>query len=148
MLPRARSGGLVVEHVEGELVVYDRERHRAHCLNASAARLWRACDGRRDVKALAAALGLSPPVVAHGLRQLSDAHLLEAAVRPRVLWSRRHFVRRFGVALVPAVVTVLAPRAAQAASCVGLGGVCKKRQDCCPGLVCTGLGHKTCNPAV
>ena len=37
MKPRARTEGLVVTELPDELLVYDLERHRAHCLNPTAA---------------------------------------------------------------------------------------------------------------
>src|SRR5207247_8926846 len=52
--PMARSEGLVVEQLDGEVLIYDLERHRAHCLNEASALVWRACDGTRPVPELAA----------------------------------------------------------------------------------------------
>ena len=37
MKPRARTEGLVVTELPDELLVYDLERHRAYCLNPTAA---------------------------------------------------------------------------------------------------------------
>ena len=36
MKPMRRTEGLVVKELEDEVLVYDLERHRAHCLNAPA----------------------------------------------------------------------------------------------------------------
>ncbi len=38
--PRSRTEGLVVRQAGEELLVYDLERHRAHCLNRAAAIVW------------------------------------------------------------------------------------------------------------
>ena len=48
-LPLARSEGLLVEELGDETLVYDRESHEAHCLNRSAALVWRHCDGTTTV---------------------------------------------------------------------------------------------------
>src|SRR5439155_9074412 len=54
--PHARKRDLIVKRVEGELLVYDTERHRAHSLAPLLAALWKRCDGKTTVAALAAAL--------------------------------------------------------------------------------------------
>jgi Coenzyme PQQ synthesis protein D (PqqD) len=80
--PLARRDGLVVKTVGGEVLVYDLERARAHSLNALAAAIWRGCDGRRPVAALAAAVRAETGVpvtaaaVEYGLAALGRARLL------------------------------------------------------------------------
>ena len=37
-----------------------RGTHRAHCLSATAARVWRACDGKRKADGLGLKIGLDP----------------------------------------------------------------------------------------
>src|SRR2546428_7062431 len=72
--PRQRRDGLVVQELPEETLVYDLERHKAHCLEAVAAAVWEACDGHRTVEQIAAraakrigrrgpgeAAGLAPP---------------------------------------------------------------------------------------
>jgi hypothetical protein len=53
MKPVARRNGLVVRDLADEVVVYDKERHEAHCLNGTAATVFRNADGRRSVSDLA-----------------------------------------------------------------------------------------------
>ena len=53
-LLKARSEGIITKEVEGEVLIYDRARDRAHCLNESAAAIWKLCDGRRSVGEIAA----------------------------------------------------------------------------------------------
>jgi hypothetical protein len=139
MHPRARSAELIVRRLEDEVVVYDRRRHRAHCLNRSAAEVLGACDGRRTPREIGRLLGLSMELVWTALTALSKAQLLEApvAVPPRAP-SRRQALKAAGV-LVPAVLTVLAPATAEAAqSCLDLNKNCQKNHPppCCPGLTC------------
>ena len=144
--PRARSGGLLVRELDGEVLVYDLERHRAVCLNAAAAAVWRRCDGRTDVPALVHAL----PGEAGGeegvwlaLEQLArDRLLADAVVRPagaaRV--TRRELIRRLGLAAaatLPLVTSVVAPTPAQAASCLPGGQPCTSSLQCCS-AVCSG----------
>jgi hypothetical protein len=58
--PRARSQDLIVEELIDEVLVYDTERDKAHCLNSTAARVWKQCDGRSTAAQIARRL-LTPP---------------------------------------------------------------------------------------
>ena len=40
MLPKARQEQLTVRELPDETVVYDLARHKAHCLNPTAALIW------------------------------------------------------------------------------------------------------------
>ena len=53
MKPRVRRAGLIVRELPEEVVVYDRERHQAHCLNPAAALVFQLADGHRSVTQLA-----------------------------------------------------------------------------------------------
>jgi hypothetical protein len=144
MKPRARVEALVIEELDGETLVYDLQRDEAHCLNATAARVWRYCDGRTSVHQLAARLGreLGEPihddVVWLALRQLDEARLLRD---PLVLpagrsTSRRSVLRRLSLAagLAPVVLSIVAPEAVEGASCSDATG----RPNGCP---CTNAGQ-------
>lgn len=155
MKPRAREEGIVVRELSDETLVYDLERHRAHCLNASAARVWRLCNGNRSVEEIAAQLagelkGDANEVVWLALDQLGRARLLchrmtRSASGPRR--SRRDVVRRLGLAaaLLPAVASILAPTAAEAAACSAAAGTMSRPAGCpcttnpdCQSNMCSG----------
>jgi hypothetical protein len=124
--PRVRSEALLLQELPDETLVYDQRAHRAHCLNRIAAEVFRLADGSRSVPELAEALGekvgsREPELVWAALDELGRADLLEQApaqaVAPR---SRRAALRRLGLgALLPTVISVLAPTPAEAlATCV------------------------------
>lgn len=48
-LPIARNEGLVIQEMPDEILVYDLETNKAHCLNETAAFVWKACDGRNSI---------------------------------------------------------------------------------------------------
>src|SRR5262245_37714441 len=75
--PTARSEDLVIEEVEDEVLVYDAKKQQAHCLTPAAAKVWRACDGTKDVRALAESLALSVDDVTRALEMLDGVELLE-----------------------------------------------------------------------
>ena len=55
-LPRARKNGLVIKELPHETLVYDLERDEAHCLNQTAAQVWKRCDGKTTVAKMAGLL--------------------------------------------------------------------------------------------
>ncbi len=129
MNPQARKDRLVIEELPEETLIYDQERHKAHCLNRTAAFVWGRCDGQPSVAGLAKALADELGIPAGGetvrlaLDRLGRAHLLEqreSAGTGTPRYSRRHVVRtlaKLGFA-VPMVVSIVSPRSAQAASCI------------------------------
>jgi hypothetical protein len=149
----ARTSDVVVKTLGDEVLVYDLPRHRAHSLNAVAAAVWRACDGARDVPALAAAAeattGQPVPLdaVRFALQELGRARLLIRPVASTGL-TRRELIRRLGTAAavaLPLVTSVVAPTAAQAQSCLDNGDPCTGSAQCC-GPLCTGQGGCECSP--
>jgi hypothetical protein len=141
-IPAARSDRLVVQNLADEVLVYDLERHKAHCLNQTAAAVWRNCDGRTTVAEMIPRLqqDLAAPVdgavVWSAVAQLGKARLLTGEVRPAGDaggMSRREAMRLLGVAAVtlPLVTTILAPRASAAVSCLPSGAPCNQSSDCC-----------------
>lgn len=148
-LPKARKEELVLQEVEGELLVYDLRSNQAHCLNETAALVFRRCDGQSTVAEVSAQLrardaALDEEALTLALSELARAGLLEEPVG----LSRREFTRRAGLAaaLLPAVVTMLAPTAAEAASCRQVNQRCDNTSSaqCCAGLVCV---NSRCVPA-
>ena len=146
--PRARTEGLLVEELPHEMLVYDTERHKAHCLNPTAALVWKYCDGRTTVQEIARLLAktldasVDEDVVWCALNQLEKDHLLEEKIEWPVnveRISRRTLVRRIGIAaiLLPLVTTISAPTAEASASCGMLCGAgCPAGCTCCPDGVC------------
>ena len=149
--PRARSEGLVVEQLDDETLVYDTDRHKAHCLNGPSATIWRACDGTRTEAELTSILAKSYPgsdadATAYALRQLAERRLLEPPAEPLAPRgvTRRELVRKAaigGLALglsVPVIKSIVAPTPAHAFSCVPTGGGCSSSAQCCSGVCFAG----------
>jgi len=148
LTPKARKERLVTRELPEELLVYDLDRHKASCLNRMAMATWRRCDGQATVPEIAEALRgelgipVDEPAVWLALERLSRAYLLE---EPVVLppwtegYSRREWVASIGrvsAVLVPAVVSILSPMAASAASGISITA-CSARPDAsCGGTPC------------
>ena len=146
-VPRARQEGLLVQELPDELLVYDRIRHQAHCLNQTAALVWKYCDGTTNINQLTRILSnetdstVDEEFVFLAFDQLAKAHLLQGEQRK---WpetsgiSRREVIRRIGTAAavaLPLVSSITAPEAVQAATCTVSGGACTTSAQCCT-LVC------------
>lgn len=147
-LPLARQDGLLVTQLEsGEMVVYDRQRDRVHCLNPTLVSIWKACDGSTSVADLCGelqrSLGLPPDeaILSLGLGELKTAHLLQEYDQvPEV--SRREALRRLGVgaaALLPLLTTVVAPTPAQAGTGLPPGSSCTSGYQCRSGICVGGV---------
>jgi hypothetical protein len=129
MLPEAMifPRRIATAHVEGldeEVCIYDWARQQVHSLNATAAFVWERCDGSHSIADITAELGVgmeaveADALVILAVDQLSAAHLLEESELDRGAVSRRELLRRLGrtAVLLPAITSIAAPAAAQAAS--------------------------------
>jgi len=148
-LPKARRNKLVIQELPDEVLVYDQERDKAHCLNQTAALVWKKCDGQTDVPAIASRLTseLQAPVdermVWFALDQLGRDSLLETPVMAPAFMSgmtRRQMVRTMGLAAaiaVPVITSILVPTKAHAVSCVANGQPCPGGPTTCCSAVCS-----------
>lgn len=148
--PKMRADALVVDELADEVLVYDLERHEAHCLNPTAALVWKYCDGKTTVPEIARRLqrDLDQPcneeLVWLALRQLDQTNLLEEPLKmppPLAGLSRRDMMRALGIAAVvavPVVTSIVAPTAAEAATCLPKGATCSSTIACCSPLGCNG----------
>ncbi|HEV2829923.1 MAG TPA: PqqD family protein [Pyrinomonadaceae bacterium] len=145
-LPRLRAHALVVHDLPDEVLVYDQERDQAHCLNQTAALVWRACDGKLTPLEIARKLtaeldtAISEEVVLLALAQLEKFRLLERSKihsSQYAVISRRQMVRTLGVAVaLPVITSIVAPTPAQAATCIPTNAPCSPSVLCCSPLGC------------
>ena len=149
-LPKAREKGLIVQELTDEVVVYDLDRDKAHCLNQWAAAVWKLCDGHTTPAGIARLLEktstgpVSDEFVWLALEELGRGHLLEESLSGVRRISRREAVRRIGLGAaitLPIVVSITAPTAVEAATCVPRGGFCNTSAQCCTGF-CNTVQHK------
>ena len=145
--PTARNNGLVVQEMPDEVLVYDLDTNKAHCLNQSAAFVWKSCNGTNSVADIvrefeASGKGaVSEDFIWLALDQLGENNLLEGAVAPRFAGqSRRQVLKTIGLAsmvALPVIASLVAPqKALGGASCI-----CQGNANCatlsCPSTVCT-----------
>jgi hypothetical protein len=161
--PKARTDGLIVERLPGELLVYDEVRDEAHCLHAEAAVVFDLMDGTRTGAQIAALASehlpkpLSEARVQEVLAELGARHLLEGGASAGDGLSRRDLIERgaltgAGVAGAALVTSIVAPIPAAAQS---PADTCEQAScsPCAPNCTCveTAEGNKRClddTPAV
>src|SRR6476469_440722 len=148
--PTARQNGLVVQEMPDEVLVYDLNSNKAHCLNQSAAFVWKSCDGTNSVEDIVRQFEsngsgkVSEDFVWLAIDQLNENGLLEGKVAPRFAGqSRRQVLKTIGLAsmvALPVIASLVAPQnALGAVSCA-----CTTPQTCqtmtgCPSTVnCNG----------
>jgi len=149
-MPQARRTGLIIQEVDGEILIYDQNTNKAHCLNQTAAKVWKYCDGETTLAEACTALSsdldtaVDEKLVWYAVDQFSKDNLLEQGIEPPAFiiagMNRRQMVRTLGLAAViavPLVTSIVAPTPAQAATCLPSGQPCGGPAQCCSGL-CSG----------
>lgn len=152
--PIARKNGLVVQEVPDEVLVYDLDTNKAHCLNQSAALIWRSCDGNNSVTQIARLVEsqsggkVTEDFVWLAIDQLSENNLLEQQMTANFNGqSRREVIKKIGLAsmvAVPVIASLVAPQsalAAQSCNCNNPGQCSTPPNLGCPSTVmCNGVG--------
>lgn len=104
-IPIARREGLVIQELPGEVLVYDLETNKVHCLNRTAAAVWKSCDGKNSVRDISDLIAdtegssVEEDLVWLAIEQLSENNLLEN--KPPVNFNhqnRREVIRKIGLA--------------------------------------------------
>ncbi|PWT82741.1 MAG: hypothetical protein C5B44_01680 [Acidobacteria bacterium] len=151
--PQARQSGLIVRELDNEILIYDTGNDKAHCLNETAALVWKECDGTKSVAEISRRLSrkldtkVEERVVWFALKQFDRDRLLEQQLTVPAAFmngglNRREMVRVMGLAAViavPVVTSIVAPTAVQAATCLTSGQPCTTSAQCCSGLCSNGF---------
>lgn len=127
-IPEARLEGLVIQDMPEEVLVYDLDTNKAHCLNQTAAFVWKACDGKNTVTDITDMLSqisdnpVQEDLIWLAIDQLSEKNLLKTELTTKFHGeSRRSVIKKIGFAAVvalPVVASLVAPTSALAnASC-------------------------------
>lgn len=125
-IPVARREGLVVQETADEVLVYDLTTNKAHCLNETAAIIWKSCDGSNTIsdigKLLESSAGstVNEDLIWLAIDQLNEKNLLEKEITPKFAGrSRRDVIKKIGLATVvalPIVASLTAPTSALAST--------------------------------
>lgn len=130
--PVCRRNDLVVQELDGEILIYDLKENKAFCLNETSARVWQACDGKKTMAEIGRELG-DEDMAWLALNDLKKSKLVvwEATTLAKFEgMSRREVIRKVGIGTVvalPIVASLVAPQAAFAQSCPA---TCNTDADC------------------
>src|SRR5947209_6661186 len=156
-LPRARKDDLLVKELSDETLVYDLDRDEAHCLNRTAALVWKRCDGKTTVSKMISLLqqelgsAVDEDLVWLTVTQLRRFRLIEndeSTFIPRV--SRRDLVLKYAPAALalPVILSIRAPTAAQAATTPPNPCIANPRAEGCPCQSDADCDSANCNGGV
>lgn len=148
-IPEARKDGLVIQDMPDEILVYDLNTNKAHCLNQTAAFVWKACDGKNSIDDITRLLAqhsgdqINEDLIWLAIDQLKENDLLAAEISSKFQGeSRRSIIKKIGFAAVvalPIVASLAAPTSVLAfVSCTNCTSTpqCMGAAGCPP--TCTG----------
>jgi hypothetical protein len=151
-VPVARKEGLVIQEMPEEVLVYDLDTNKAHCLNQTAAFVWKSCDGKNSVADITKLVGndsgtaVPEDLIWLAIDQLSEKNLLADSLKANFTGStRREVIKKIGLAAVialPLVASLTAPTSVLAStSCA-----CVAVADCAgkPPCPTNGCSAQTC----
>ncbi len=130
--PKSRKDNLVVQELDGEVLIYDLQNDKALCLNLTSALVWQACDGHKSIAEISDWVGEklntanNEDLVWLALDQLKKEKLIENGAEITNQFegmSRREVVRKIGLSsliAIPVVASLVAPVAAQTSSICGM----------------------------
>jgi Coenzyme PQQ synthesis protein D (PqqD) len=132
--PVSRKDNLVVQEMDGEVLIYDLADNKAFCLNETSALVWQACDGKRSTAEISEIISqeLNSPanedLVWFALEQLKKEKLIENSEElPNNFagMNRREVIKKVGLGTMialPIISSLVSPVAAQVRSCTGPSG--------------------------
>lgn len=151
-IPVARKEGLVIQETSEEVLVYDLNTNKAHCLNQTAAFVWKSCDGNNSIPQITKLFEkesgsvIQEDLIWLAIDQLNEKNLLEKEMTAGFAGrSRRDVIKKIGLATVvalPIVASLTAPTSALASTscaCV-VPGDCVTQSVCPSQLNCNGAG--------
>jgi hypothetical protein len=135
--PLSRKDEIVVQELNGEILIYDLSTNKAFCLNETSSLVWEACDGSKSVSEISRLVSrkLNAPanedLIWLALDQLKKEKLIansEEVVSHFEGMPRREVIKKVGLASVialPIVGSLVAPKSAmaQASACIGNCGM-------------------------
>ena len=122
--PVSRTDELVVQELNGEVLIYDLRENKAFCLNETSALVWQACDGSKTVAEIGKQLG-NEDLVWLALNDLRKENLVDCEAAPLAKFdgmSRRQMIGKVGMGsmlAVPVIASLVAPAAGQTSSICG-----------------------------
>lgn len=143
-LTQVRGAHFIAEALDDEVIVYDRRSHTAHLLDLHSAEVWKAAETTISVSHVLRLMPGDSECEKQAMAHLTISGLEKAGLVTSDLGHvpRRRLLRTISAAVaLPAVISVLAPTPAAAASNLPNGAICVVAVDTCagPGRTCQDL---------
>lgn len=159
--PVSRKDEIVIQELDGEVLIYDLRSNKAFCLNATSAAIWKLCDGGKSVADIAGRVAKdfkasnSEDLVWLALDQLNKEKLISDSPDLGTRFegmSRRQIIKKIGLGslvALPVVAGLVAPPAVLAQTACGTTCHCDDQAAYAAGAICmtTGGGIGTPCPA-
>ena len=142
-VPVARKEGLVIQETTEEVLVYDLNSNKAHCLNQTAAFVWKSCNGNNSIPEITRLFEneigstVQEDLIWLAIDELKNENLVEidsGYVSVFKGMSRREAVKKVGLGTMialPVISSLVAPSSAMAQSFIStLGGPCASDLNC------------------
>lgn len=155
IMPKARKDRLIIKELPEETLVYDLDTDKAHCLNSTAALIWKNCDGQRSINDVMRGIEdtsnttVDEEIVWLALDELEKFKLLASGSSPSnrpAGVNRRVAVRHLALAglSLPVIISLAVPTATHAQSCLGknIGPCVGNPIPCCAGCTCNASADK------
>lgn len=163
--PVSRKKDIVIQELNGEVLVYDLKDNKAFCLNETAASVWQMCDGNTSISEISENLSkklksdVNEDLVWLAIDQLKTENLIangDDLVSSFEGMNRRDVIKKVGLAsmiALPVIAGLVAPAAVSAASTcvsapqgtVATNGACTQSCACQTGCCrATGANAGTC----
>lgn len=146
ILPQSKNANLVVQEMNGEILIYDFSTNKVFCLNETSAKIFQSCDGKTTFADLKEKYNFNDDFIFLALDELKRLNLLQPTENYQSTlagMSRREAVKKVALGTflaLPIITSIVAPQAIQAQSVCGFG--CMDSSVCdlpCPTCVGTGV---------
>lgn len=145
ILPQSKNTNLVIQEMNGEILIYDFSTNKVFCLNETSSQIFQSCDGKTTFDDLKDKYNFNDDFIFLALDELKRLNLLQSTENYQSTlagMSRREAVKKVGLGTLlalPVITSLVAPQAIQAQSVCGFG--CMDNTVCdfpCP--ACVGNG--------
>jgi Coenzyme PQQ synthesis protein D (PqqD) len=158
--PLSRKSNIVVQELDGEVLIYDLIDNKAFCLNETSALIWQFCDGNKSVNEISQLLGeklntsTNEDLVWLAIDQLKKEKLIENDTElssPFQGMNRRQVIKKVGLGTMialPIIASLTAPLAIHAVSACNITTSCTCTTDgmtAGQGNPCAAAGTAGCN---
>lgn len=111
---------LLVQDLNGEVMIYNLNTNKSYCLNSTAGKVFNACNGSDTIEDLKLKTGFSDEIIYLSLDEIKKNDLIESDYSsPFAGLNRREAIKRVGLTSIialPVIAALVAPSAANAAS--------------------------------